>query len=103
MDLTLRSATDTDWPAMSLLAATFFGGRRPAEVNDMWRTMIPTGGALVACDGPGIVGMAFYLDLHLTAPGEAVLPAAGLSWVAVAPTHRRRGVLRRMFTELHGR
>jgi predicted acetyltransferase len=103
MDLTLRSAIDADWPAMSLLAATCFGGRRPAEVNDMWRTMIPTDGALVACDGPDIVGMAFYLDLHLTVPGEAVLSAAGLSWVAVAPTHRRRGVLRRMFTELHGR
>jgi hypothetical protein len=69
MDLTLRSATDADWSAMSLLAATCFGGRRPAEVNDMWRTMIPTDGALVACDGPDIVGMAFYLGLHLTGAG----------------------------------
>jgi predicted acetyltransferase len=103
MDLMLRTAIDDDWPAMSLLAATSFGGRRPPEVNDMWRTMIPAGGAMVACDGPDIVGMAFYLDLHLTVPGGAVLPTAGLSWVAVAPTHRRRGVLRRMFTELHGR
>ncbi len=32
-----------------------------------------------------------------------VLPAAGLSYVAVAPTHRRRGILRSMYTELHER
>jgi predicted acetyltransferase len=32
-----------------------------------------------------------------------VLPTAGLSFVAVAPTHRRRGVLRAMCAELHRR
>jgi predicted acetyltransferase len=101
--ITLRTATDEDWRGMSLLAATCFGSRRPSEVNDMWRTMIPADGALVACHGPDIVGMAFYLDLQLTVPGGAVLRAAGVTWVAVAPTHRRRGLLRRMFTELHGR
>ena len=101
--MTLRTATDDDWRGMSLLAATCFGSRRPSEVNDMWRTMIPADGALVACDGPDVVGMAFYLDLQLTVPGGTVLPAAGLSWVAVAPTHRRRGLLRRIFTDLHGR
>ena len=36
-------------------------------------------------------------------PGGAVLPMAGVSGVAVSPTHRRRGVLRAMFAELHGR
>ncbi len=69
----------------------------------MWRSMTPDGGALIACDGPDVVGMAIYLDMQLTVPGGAVLPTAGLTWVAVAPTHRRRGVLRRMYTELHRR
>jgi predicted acetyltransferase len=45
--------------------------------------------------------MAYYLDLRLTVPGGAVLPMAGVSWVCVAPTHRRRGVLREMFDVLH--
>jgi predicted acetyltransferase len=103
MDLTLRSATDDDWPAMSLLAATCFGARRPREVTDMWRTMMPSDGALIACAGTDVVGMALYLDLRLTVPGGAVLPAAGITWVAVAPTHRRRGILRQMFVDLHRR
>jgi predicted acetyltransferase len=102
-DLTLRSASDGDWPAMSRLAATCFGSFRQPEVDTMWRSMVPDGGALIACDGPDVVGMCMYLDMQLTVPDGTVLPVAGLTWVAVAPTHRRRGVLRHMYTELHRR
>ncbi|KAA0099740.1 enhanced intracellular survival protein Eis [Mycolicibacterium sp. P1-18] len=101
--LVIRTAEDADWPAMVRLAATSFGSFRPREANDMWRTLIPADGVVVACDGGDVVGMAYYLDLRLTVPGGAVLPMAGVSWVCVAPTHRRRGVLREMFAELHGR
>jgi predicted acetyltransferase len=102
--LSIRSPEDADWAAMSRVAATCFGGnRRPQETTDMWRTMMPADGALVACDGPDVVGVAAYLDLKLTVPGGAVLPMAGVTWVAVSPTHRRRGVLRAMFVELHAR
>jgi predicted acetyltransferase len=101
--LTIRTAEDADWPAMALLAATCFGDRRPQETTDTWRTLMPAGSAVVACDGPDVVGVAIYLDLQLTVPGGAVLPMAGVTWVAVSPTHRRRGALRAMFAELHGR
>ena len=100
---TLRTAEDADWPAMGTLAATNFGAFRPQEATDMWRTLIPPGGAVVVCDGDDVVGMSFYLDLRLTVPGGAVLPMAGVSWVCVAPTHRRRGVLTGMLGELHRR
>lgn len=65
--------------------------------------MVADGGSVVVCDGSEIVGMACYLDLEMTVPGGAVVPTAGLSAVAVAPTHRRRGVLRAMYDELHDR
>ena len=94
--LTIRTAGDADWSAMGLVAATCFGDRRPQETTDMWRTMMPEGSAVVACDGADVVGMAAYVDLELTVPGGAVLPMAGVTWVAVSPTHRRRGVLRAM-------
>jgi hypothetical protein len=64
---------------------------------------MPTDSTVLACDGLDIVGMAHYLDLQLTVPGGAVLPMAGITIVAVAPTHRRRGILRTMYTELHNR
>jgi predicted acetyltransferase len=102
-EVVIRTAEDADWPAMALLAASCFGSFRPPETTDMWRSLIPAGGAVVACDADDVVGMAFYLDLQLTVPGGAVLPMAGVSWVCVAPTHRRRGALRSMFGELHGR
>jgi predicted acetyltransferase len=101
--LTLRSAQDADWPAMARLAAVCFGSFSAPEANDTWRSMVAADGAVIVCDGPDVVGMVLYLDLQLTVPGGAVLPAAGVTWVAVAPTHRRRGLLRAMFEEAHGR
>lgn len=101
--LTFRSAEDADWPAISLIGATGFGVWRPDETTRVWRSMMPSDSAVVACDGADVVGAALFLDLQLTVPGGAVLPMAGVSWVAVAPTHRRRGALRGMFAQLHRR
>jgi predicted acetyltransferase len=64
---------------------------------------MPTDGTVLACDGDDVVGMAHYLDMQLTVPGGAVLPMAGITIVGVAPTHRRRGILRTMYVELHTR
>lgn len=47
-------------------------------------------------DGDDIVGTAAAFTFELTLPGLSTLPAAGVTWVSVLPTHRRRGVLRRM-------
>jgi predicted acetyltransferase len=43
--------------------------------------------------GDEIVGTGRNYSLDLTVPGGAIVPAAGVSWIAVLPTHRRRGVL----------
>lgn len=101
--MTIRSATDADWPGISLLDATSFGVFNHPDTVAVWRSMMPQDGSVVACDGDDVVGMSHYLDLQLTVPGGAVLPVAGITMVAVAPTHRRRGVLRAMYTELHSR
>ncbi|CAA0116096.1 N-acetyltransferase Eis [Mycolicibacterium vanbaalenii] len=102
-ELTVRSAGEADWPAMALVGATCFGVWQPPEAVDVWRSMMPPDSAVVVCDGPDVVGMALFLDLQVTVPGGALLPMAGVSWVAVLPTHRRRGALRKMFEELHVR
>jgi len=99
----IRSATDADWPAISLLDATCFGRFGHPESLTAWRSLMPAESTVLAFDGGDIVGMAHYLDMRLTVPGGAVLPMAGVTIVGVAPTHRRRGILRSMYTELHDR
>ncbi|MGE2717091.1 enhanced intracellular survival protein Eis [Mycolicibacterium litorale] len=101
--LELRTATEDDWPLMRRLDATSFGHVVDPSALATWRTMIPGDAALVVADGPDVVAQALFLDFQLTVPGGAILPVAGISWVSVAPTHRRRGLLRSMFTELHDR
>lgn len=99
----IRGAEDADWPAIRWLLSVCFGEDHSAESEAMWRTMIPENGTVIACDGADVVGAALFMDLELTVPGGARLPTAGVSSVVVAPTHRRRGVLRAMFAELHQR
>ncbi|MFI9780777.1 GNAT family N-acetyltransferase [Streptomyces sp. NPDC051956] len=59
---------------------------------------------IAAYDGREIVGGASVYGRVMTVPGAAV-PVAGITLVAVLPTHRRRGILtammRRQLTDLH--
>ena len=48
---------------------------------------------LAAWDGAEPVGVTSIYSFQLSVPGQEVLPAAGVTFVAVLPTHRRRGVL----------
>jgi predicted acetyltransferase len=48
---------------------------------------------LAAFDGPAPVGIAAAYSFRLSVPGPDMLPAAGVTWVSVLPTYRRRGVL----------
>jgi predicted acetyltransferase len=53
-----------------------------------------------AYEGDRLVGTAADIGLTLTVPG-AELPAAGVTYVGVLPTHRRRGILNQLMrTEL---
>ncbi|TPG34625.1 enhanced intracellular survival protein Eis [Mycolicibacterium hodleri] len=98
-----RDITDDDWPGVALLAATSYGSFWHPETFAAWRTMMPPRSSVVVRDGDDVVGMAHYVDLKLTVPGGAILPTAGITWVGVAPTHRRRGLLRAMYANLHQR
>lgn len=68
------------------------GDRSFAELVDLER-------AFAAFDGEQMVAGSATFDLELAIPG-ATLPMGGLTMVAVKPSHRRRGILRR-FIDAH--
>jgi predicted acetyltransferase len=97
----IRVLTDEDWPAVLEVDGNAFGGTLEAEVNEGERALQEPGRSHGAFDGPTLVGLTSAFSFDLTVPG-AVVPAAGVSWVGVLPTHRRRGVLRGLMTaQLH--
>jgi len=51
---------------------------------------------LAAFDGQAMVGTAAVYSFQLSVPGHRALPAAGVTWVSVLPSHRRRGILTSM-------
>src|SRR5262249_28062868 len=71
-------------------------GRQPVDeqVGALQRVMPPQR-VFAAWDGERVVGAAGSFAFALTVPGGRV-PAAGVTIVAVLPTHRRRGVLANM-------
>jgi predicted acetyltransferase len=49
---------------------------------------------LLAAEEDGrLVGAAGAFSFAMTVPGGGAIPVAGVTWVGVLPTHRRRGVL----------
>src|SRR5690349_3958521 len=54
---------------------------------------------LLALDEGTPIGAAGQFDMEMTLPGGASLPVAAVTWVSVASTHRRRGVLRALMSE----
>jgi predicted acetyltransferase len=63
--------------------------------------------SLAAFDGGTPVGITAIYSFRLSVPGSELLPAAGVTWVSVLPTYRRRGVLssimRRQLEDIRGR
>ena len=55
---------------------------------------------IAAFDGDEIVACGRNFSLELTLPGGAIVPASGVSWISVRPTHRRRGILTAVMTAL---
>src|SRR3979490_39780 len=56
---------------------------------------------MVAADEDGMmVGGGAAYTLEITVPGVSA-GAAGVTWIGVMPTHRRRGILTRLMAYLH--
>ncbi len=102
--LTLRAIGVPEIPTVARLVESIFLTDLREEDRDPELRLYEPDRSLVIFEGSTPVASAVALTRDLTVPGGPV-PAACVSWVAVAPTHRRRGLLtrlmRRQLTEWH--
>ena len=73
----------------------YFGIQPAAPDADRFVPFIEPSRAFLAREDGAVVGGCGSFPLEMTVPG-GVVPTAGLTVVGVLPTHRRRGILRRM-------
>jgi predicted acetyltransferase len=100
MDVEYRAITEAEFEAFGRPGKIAFGQApfnpaMPTEfaLSELDRTR-------VAFVGNEIVGAGRNFSFEMTLPGGAIVPAAGVSWISVLPTHRRRGVLSGMMAAL---
>ncbi|WP_031091981.1 GNAT family N-acetyltransferase [Streptomyces sp. NRRL S-15] len=94
-DLRVLSAPECDsW--LSCVELAFGGVPISPETREMYAALSEPRRALGHWDGAECVGTAGAHSFRLTVPGGAPVPAAGISMVSVASTHRRQGLLTSM-------
>ncbi|HEV2260656.1 MAG TPA: GNAT family N-acetyltransferase [Streptosporangiaceae bacterium] len=71
----------------------FHGSPLSPEERQLVLSHVEFDRSLAAFDDGTPVGTAGAYSFQLTVPGSQALPAAGVTWVSVLPSHRRRGVL----------
>jgi len=94
-EIRLRAATPGDWDAIADLMGYVFHETYTEELSAVEASVFEAERAIIAEDGDAIVGHAAAYTRDLTVPG-GIVPAAHVTLVGVAPTHRRRGLLTRM-------
>lgn len=103
-DLELRPIDRTELPAFYRTLAEVFGEDPEDRDRELLAPVFEPERSLAAVDGGDVVATAGIYTRDLTVPGGP-RPAAGVTFVAVQPTHRRRGLLtgmmRRQLTGLH--
>jgi predicted acetyltransferase len=103
----LRKLTESDLDGYFACLGAGFAHHVPEAARDREVRAVGLDRMLGAFDGDEIVGTTASYPLELTLPGLRIFPVAGVTSVAVLPTHRRRGVLRSMMVhqlhDVHGR
>ncbi|MFI7541404.1 GNAT family N-acetyltransferase [Actinoplanes sp. NPDC049599] len=93
--IAIRAGEADDWTAVYDLLSHAFHEQPTTEARDVEGSVVEAERTLVAEDGGAVVAHAAAYTRELTVPG-AILPAAHVTLVGVAPTHKRRGLLTRM-------
>ncbi|MEU9732679.1 GNAT family N-acetyltransferase [Streptomyces sp. NPDC048002] len=96
-EIDLRPLRPEQWDGWyDVLLRAFGGVPEPSEERELYRELTQFDRSLAAWDGDQCVGSAGAFRFGVTVPGGASVPAAGVTMVGVAATHRRRGILSSM-------
>lgn len=94
MTLPIRPVSAEEYDALArVIELAFAEPPEPDEVHDVERGLLEFERTLAVVDGDELVASAAAYSFSMTVPGGAAVPAAGVTWVSVLPTHRRRGLL----------
>lgn len=92
-------------PYMHQISLAFGGRRAPVDAIERAAATTELERSLAAFDGGRLVATAGILTFEVGLPGGVTAPAAGVSRVTVAPSHRRQGILtaimRRQLDDIH--
>lgn len=98
----IREVPEADIDRALELAYLVFHDRPEKEGRERHHAMLTHCARVGAYDGDLLVGFMAAHDFRLSVPG-ADLSCPGLTFVSVAPTHRRRGVLTALMTHMLAR
>ncbi|WP_433202149.1 GNAT family N-acetyltransferase [Dactylosporangium sp. CS-047395] len=96
--LPMRTATPQDWDAIAHLLTINYHNPSGAEFREQFRPIFEAERSLVITDEDLVVGHLSARTRDLSVPG-AVVPASHFTLAAVAATHRRQGLLTRLFRQ----
>jgi predicted acetyltransferase len=106
MSIDIRGIAPEEVPDLFRAVGSGFGGHINDRDLEIERRIIEADRVIAALDGEVFVGGSMPCTFTLSVPG-ATVDAAGITGVAVLPTHRRRGILtammRRLFEDLRDR
>lgn len=97
-DITFRPIVEGELAAFGETDGAAFGFT-PRPEDTVWHTL-ELDRTVSAFDGDTLVSTSASISMQFTVPGGRVIPVAGVTVVAVRPTHRRRGILTGMMARL---
>ena len=106
MTIEIRNPSDEELRAAMQAGHVAFGAEQKDDDYERERRLMPLDRFMTAYDDGRPVGTSGAYLFQLTVPGGE-LAAAGVTWVGVVPSHRRRGIMsefmRRQLTDCHER
>src|SRR5262245_42447594 len=90
----IRPVSLDEWDAVFANDQLAFAEVFPPEIVERERSLLPWSSSrtLGAYDGDELVGFTAAFEQAMRIPGGLLRSTGGVTWVAVRPTHRRRGV-----------